>query len=287
MRPLFAHLSTRQAHTYDLILTASAIPHQLKSKSPGWQIDVAAGHRSSAIRAVGLYLKENQPDVGEAAVPEIRTARTWSGLYVALFLMILHWAIRSGYERQVFITTFGADARSILAGQLYRCITALLLHVDWSHVLSNAVGLALFGTAVAGSCGWGLGWLMILLAGSLGNFITALWYRQAHLSVGASTAVFAAVGLCAILTFGRKIKRANRSWRSWAPLAAGLALLGFMGAAPATDLLAHFFGFTAGVALGGIYLCLVRQVLAWPLQLSAALLALTLTITGWLWGMLL
>jgi len=63
--------------------------------------------------------------------------------------------------------------------------------------------------------------------------------------------------------------------------------LAFMGAAPGTDLLAHFFGFTAGVALGVVYLWRIRQVLGWPAQLSAALLALSLAIGSWLWGMLL
>jgi len=287
MRLLFARLSAQKAQTYDLILTASAIPHQLRSNNTGWQIDVAPAHRQTAVRAVSLYLTENQPEVRQPPVSEMHSTRTWSAFYVALLLLILHWAIRSGYERQVFIATYGADAKRILAGQLYRCVSALLLHADWSHVLSNAVGLALFGTAVASTCGWGVGWLMILLAGSSGNLINALWHGEAHLSVGASTAVFGAVGLCAALTFGRRMKRAGRSWRSWTPLAGGLALLAFMGAAPGTDLLAHFFGFTAGVALGVVYLWRIRQVLGWPAQLSAALLALSLAIGSWLWGMLL
>lgn len=287
MRPLFAHLSAQQAQTYDLILSADAIPHRLQSKNTGWQIDVTDTHRPTAIRAVSLYLQENRPEVAQHRAPEFHSERTWSALFVALFLLILHWAIRSGYERQVFITTYGADAQGILAGQLYRCITALLLHVDWPHVVSNAAGLALFGTAVASCCGWGVGWLLILIAGGCGNFLTALWYQEAHLSVGASTAVFAAVGLCAALTLGRKLKRTNRSWRTWVPLAGGLALLAFMGAAPATDLMAHFFGFAAGAALGGVYIWRVRHVLAWPLQLSAAGLALTLIVASWIWGMLL
>ena len=288
MRPLFAHLSAQQAHTYNLILSASNIPHQLQLKNSGWWIDVDSVHRPLAIQAVGLYLKENQPEARDTAPPSKHpTRRAWSAVFVALLLLVLHWAIRSGYERQVFIKTYGADAQSILAGQLYRCVTAMLLHVDWPHVISNAVAMALFGTVVISSCGWGLGWLLILVAGGCGNLLTALWYQKAHLSVGASTAVFAAVGLCAVLAMGRKTAHLKSSWRAWAPLAGGLALLAFMGAAPSSDLLAHFFGFAVGVALGGVYVWKVRQVLGWPLQLSAAIVTLTLIISSWIRGMLL
>jgi membrane associated rhomboid family serine protease len=284
MGRLFANLTEEAAKTYGLVLSASDIAHTIKSANGKYTIDVDPQHRVTACRAIARYLEENRSFRASKPASLIPPAhKTWSALFVALFLVAVHWAIESREIRNLFVQSFGADAGLIMAGDLFRCVTALLLHTDALHLLSNIFGVVIFGTAVAYHCGWGVGWLMILLAGTAGNWITAGWYWQDHLSIGASTAVFAAVGLSAALMSQIHIRRYGRSWRSWTPLAGGMALLGFMGVAPHTDLAAHLFGFISGVLFGLTPTRWFRPS-AWPIQLIGAIVAALLVAGSCLWG---
>lgn len=282
---LFSRLSDQQAHTYRLVLSASGVPHQIVRCPACWAIDVPDLYRHAAVSAISLYLVENAAPPAEPSLYPIRSEKNYSAVFAILVLSAIHWAVQPGYEHHVFVDAYGADSTAILEGQVYRCVTALLFHSGWPHLLSNLFGLALFGTATAVVCGWGVGWLLILTTGALGNLFNALWYGPGHLSVGASTAVFAAVGLCAALTFGARLRRPDRTWRAWIPLGAGLALLAFLGASPQTDLMAHLFGFASGLGLGGLYAWRVVRPLSWPVQLAASLVACGLLVTAWMAGM--
>src|SRR5262249_44977121 len=105
--------------------------------------------------------------------------------------------------------------------------------------------------AVNRRLGDGRGPLLVLIAGALGNAMNAVWHRTAHLSIGASTAVFAAVGILAATQLSVDRKSGPRLWfERVAPVVGGLALLGMLGASPHSDLLAHLFGLVAGMLVG-------------------------------------
>ena len=142
-----------------------------------------------------------------------------------------------------------ADARRIGAGELWRCVTALTLHADLPHVLANAVSATVFVGAVCGLLGVGLGSAAVLASGALGNLANA-WVRGGdHHSVGASTAVFGAVGLLCALAFSHR-RRGSRRRRVALAVGAGLALLAMLGTAgERVDLWAHFFGLGAGLVV--------------------------------------
>jgi membrane associated rhomboid family serine protease len=145
-----------------------------------------------------------------------------------------------------------ADAGRILSGELWRSVTALTLHADLSHLVANATAGAFLATAVCRTLGGGLGALLIVVAGAFGNLLNAALNGFPHVSVGASTAVLGAVGLLSGLAFARTRRARRRRGRAWLPLAAGLALLGVLGAGPHTDLGAHLCGFAVGVVLGAV-----------------------------------
>jgi rhomboid protease GluP len=283
MGPLFSRLSQETARSYALVLTAMGIPSRTVFDGLHWSLSVTSAHRRTAIRAISLYLKENPPQQPRRGFYPLSGPRSFSAIYVTGVLALIHGTIVPGYEHQVFVNTLGADAGKILDGDLYRCVTALLLHADWVHLLGNLVALTLFGTVVAVSYGWGMGWLLILSGGAAGNLITALWYQQYHLSVGASTAVFAGVGLCSVLNLRLRALSGSRSWRSWMPLAGGVALLGFLGTSPRSDLMAHLAGFLSGLALGWIDLRF-RRYRDGPLQFCAACIAIGAIAATWCYG---
>ena len=148
-----------------------------------------------------------------------------------------------------WLSAGAADAGAIKSGEWWRAFTALGLHGDLGHLLSNVAFGAFFGIVLTQILGAGLGWLAILMSGGLGNIVSAMFHSGSHAAIGASTAVFGALGLVAGLTWQRQ--RFFRSGlRRYAPLAAGLMLLAFLGiGGERTDIGGHIAGFAAGIAL--------------------------------------
>jgi membrane associated rhomboid family serine protease len=141
-----------------------------------------------------------------------------------------------------------ADAARLMAGEWWRAITALTLHADVPHLIGNALATVILVTAVCWNLGPGVGLWLVLLAGAGGNALTAIAHRTDHVSVGASTATFGAIGILAALRIAGRTGSGRRKW--WVVLAAGLALLALLGTGPHADILAHLFGFLVGGGLG-------------------------------------
>jgi rhomboid protease GluP len=75
-----------------------------------------------------------------------------------------------------------------------------------------------------------------------------------HRAVGASTAVFAALGLLSGFAWRQRLALRERFRYRWAPLFAGVCLLAFLGAGDQhVDVLGHALGFMTGIAVGWIY----------------------------------
>ncbi len=143
-----------------------------------------------------------------------------------------------------------SDAERVLQGEWWRAITALTLHADSAHVISNVgIGTLVVG-AVMRSEGVGLGSALVVASGTLGNLVNAWAHQTLHRSVGFSTAVFGAIGILGGLAYVHGRRRAHRLRPAWTALGVGLALLAMLGSGERSDVLAHLFGGLAGVGLG-------------------------------------
>jgi rhomboid protease GluP len=285
MITLFEHLDREQADIFSLVLNAAGIGNRVIAADGGFCIKVPEARLNAAREAIDRYQLEN-PVSGEelAAATRRPTIGDFSGVAVALLLFVIHLAVTTSAAPQDYFAVFGADARRILGGEWYRCVTALLLHADAAHIVGNMAGVALFGGAVCGITGVGVGWLMILICGILGNLMNAYAYETGHLSVGASTAVFGAVGiLCAIQAVNAV--NTGKGWkRMFLVLGAGVALVGFLGTSGRSDVGAHLFGFATGVVMGGGYGVGMKRSVGGKGQVLSGTIAVCILLTAWVRG---
>jgi rhomboid protease GluP len=173
-------------------------------------------------------------------------------------LWVLSVCVVYGMQREhpELVSRAASSSKAIFEqGEWWRPFSALFLHADLMHLLSNIATGVLFGRWVCRLIGPWLGWTLILAAGALGNGLNAASRAsEPFSSLGASTAVFGALG---ILT-GHAIYQAtrdqsnNKSFRHLIPLGGGLVLLSWLGVGsdPRTDVGGHVCGFAVGIILG-------------------------------------
>jgi len=280
----FKNLSADLADTYGLVLSSSGISHRLRKVEYGWDILLNDTEYEKALNAIEQYLKENQ-DFHTTDDPLCyEYHKTFTGLWVSAILLACHVAITIGYDSGIFIRAYGSSAFHILRGELYRSVTSLMIHANVLHLVGNVLGIAIFGTAVCTITGWGVGWLMILVSGTAGNLLNAVLHKTGHLSVGASTAVFGAIGILAAQQFFKKFRLSGQRMGAWLPLGGGLALLSILGSGKYADLTAHLFGFMAGIILGALYGIFVKRTSTRVYQAYALLITLTVVVVSWMWA---
>ena len=270
------------AKEFALVLEARGIPHRLEQQARYWHVYVPDAELVAARAEVHAYAQENSvPRGGEQPIDAIGLG--WPGVlaYVAVLLVFAVFSTRQTLAIDWF-SAGSANAGAIVDGAVWRTLTALTLHSDLVHLTGNIIFGSFFGFYVGKYLGDGLGWALIAFAGAFGNLLNAIVQSDAHRSIGASTAVFAALGLLAAYRWRRGFAR-HTPWRiRFAPIFAAIALLAYTGTAGEnTDLGAHLFGFLAGLGGGFVAADLARRTSA-VVQLSIGVAALGCVVAAWL-----
>jgi membrane associated rhomboid family serine protease len=281
MQILLDSLTREQADTFGLVLLSSGIEHEIRQGRRGWALWVDQEASGTAESLLQTYLDENKDFKSSKKPPPSGYGKTRSGVWGILVLLVWHVAVNLGQDIGTFHRMYGSSASHVVSGEWYRSTTALLLHADSLHLAGNLVGMAVFATGVCSVTGWGVGWLLILASGIFGNLINAHVYGYGHNSIGASTAVFGALGLLSSYQFLKKIQTPDTRFQALLPLGAGLALLAFLGSSSHTDIMAHLFGFLSGVLMGLVYYGVVRRPFGRRVQAGA--LAGVIIVLGLAW----
>jgi len=241
------------AEEWELTLVAQGLSPSLGRTRDGFVLSVPEEEVERALVGLSAYERENPRELRArdepAEPPNLVAGASIAGIVLLFFFITVVWQPTSQwFERG------SADADRILLGELWRTVTALTLHANLAHALSNAIGITLFLGALSTILGPGLGSALVLLAGAGGNLANALVHGSAHISVGASTSVFGAVGMLGGLGLARRGRKKVPRRRAWVPVAAALALLAMLGAGgERVDVLAHLFGFLFGGVLGLLF----------------------------------
>jgi len=240
----------RRADEWVLVLNSQGIACALQPERGAWVLQVAAADRAAAELALTRWERENAAPPARPPLPALPPGRGVMGVWVGGALALFAVVTGPAADATRWFRRGTAHAAALLGGEPWRAVTALTLHVDAAHVVSNALACGIFVTWTCRRLGNGLGLAALLLAGALGNAGSALWHGGAHRAVGASSALFGALGILSGVEAGCQWQAGAPIARAWLPLAAGLALLAMLGTGRGSDVAAHLFGLGAGGLLG-------------------------------------
>jgi len=283
------------AEEYALVILALDCPYWILREEGRYLLVVRERDAQAVAEELARYKTERREarrHRGDPLPPPLLA----SGQKVTFWLFLYAWAMIACFLLQsrapeATVERGVAASQEIIAGEWWRTVTALTLHGDFGHWVANlGVGL-LFAAALLPWIGPGWTWFGAVLAGAFGNALNAFGFRHLpHHSIGASTAVFGMLGLLVgwqVVAFLRRSRHDHpfRLRLLLTPIAAGLALLAYLGTGDETskvDLTAHLFGMLAGVLIGAVLAWghLPQKTPPWGQRLLA-LLALLLPVLAW------
>lgn len=266
-----------------LVLESLQIPYRIVDDMSSCALVVPAEYSARAREELLQYDEENPPPVVKPAPTFVQQDALPGILIYAIIVCLVAGLDARGMFALDWRDAGRVDGVLIRAGEWWRSITALTLHSGLRHLVGNLVFGGLFGLFAGRLLGPGVAWLTILLAGASGNLLNTLLLDPTHRAIGASTAVFAALGLVAGFVWRGKLMSQDRWAYRLGPIVGGFALLMYTGTGgPNTDVGAHLMGFLCGL-LAGVLLAPLRSSLASSrLQLHTGWLAIVLVGFAWL-----
>ncbi len=268
-----------------LVLLSVGIPYKiLSNENNGYALSVPSPFAERARFEIWEYDQENKPPkpVARTITPDYERAISGAVAYV-IVLTLITWLSEVAAFGHDWLAAGRIDGSLIRDGEWWRVITSLTLHGSIKHLLGNIVFGALFGVLAGGFVGPGIVWLCILVAASLGNTLNVFLLDAGHRSIGASTAVFAALGIVSGFVWRAKLMAQERwAWRL-GPIVGGIALLAYTGTGDAnTDVGAHLAGFACGFGAGTILTALSGTTNKPRLQKASGILTIGIICAAWL-----
>ena len=280
---MFEATSQRECADRGLVLHSLNIPCQVLQDERGFLLAVPSEFAERARFELWQYEQENRP--AKKPAPRIEPVYQ-SGLYgaVAYVLVISLVAVLAGeavFNRDWFAAG-RVDGTLIRAGEWWRTVTALTLHSGLRHFAGNLGFGVFFGMMAGRLLGPGVTWLAVVVSGGAANLLNTLLLASTHRSIGASTAVFAALGLLAGFVWRAKLMRQDRWAYRVGPLVGGIALLAYTGTGGAnTDIGAHLAGFVCGFASGVLLTLVYPLVASATVQRFAGAVAVAIVALAW------
>jgi membrane associated rhomboid family serine protease len=268
------------------VLRAVGIEHVLGTLDAAYVVLVPEERAREAMEHLARYEEENAVVPRPEPPLELYGSAWMSTVLYAFFLVLISFCAGDAVGGFNWFQIGALLPSSEASSEPWRIVTALTLHADLGHLLGNLAFGGLFGYFAAQLVGPGTAWLSILVAGALGNWVDSALMLEGRTTIGASTAVFATLGLVAAYAWKQHSAGALRWAQRFAPLIAAVALLAFTGAGgERTDVLAHLTGFASG-ALVGLTNALpqTRALFKRIPQLASGLLAVAIVIAAWGWG---
>jgi membrane associated rhomboid family serine protease len=283
MRVVFESRNRRACADRSLVLAAANIPHRIVDDPVSCALVVPVEYSAEAANELRLYDEENPPQQPRARIQPYNYLDAVPGIaaYVVA-VVVFAWLSWTSAFGQDWLAAGRIDGALVRAGEWWRSITALTMHSGLRHLVGNLVFGSFFGFFAGRLLGSGVAWAAVIAAAACGNLLNTLLLESTHRSIGASTAVFAALGLTVGFVWAAKLMAQDRWAYRLGPIVGGLALLMYTGTGDEnTDIGAHLMGFACGFA-GGILLTRFRERLGDPkLQRNAGIAAFAAIALAW------
>lgn len=265
-------LSEAEARTLGLVLASAGVRYSLRpwlgddeaaagaGVGSRWSLAVSQRQVDEARELIAEERAAAAPQLAEVAEPASLLGRKSSSAWVVglILLNVLIWHAleqAGGSTRHDVLLRFGAiTSAGLKAGQWWRTVTAVFLHIGSTHLVANCVVLLVLGLLALRSWGPGRMLFIFLAAGCGGNLIGYLFGDPLALKAGASGGILGLLGGLAGARLRELLRRGQRSrYRLWHIPAMVLAFYGLViGVSPESDHVAHIGGLLTGtlVALG-------------------------------------
>src|SRR5262245_26064417 len=267
----------RELDEWALVLASEGIVYRLEETPAAWRLLVAPRDAARAQAVLDAYGRdEERRPPAPTPVPEYGPTRV--GVVLAVGLVAFAVLAGSRGAGGPWVRAGSAMAGRIQDGEVWRAVTALTLHANAAHLVGNLAGTVVFVSAVGFTLGPGAAAFLVLLAGVGGNLANAFLRTREHDSIGASTAVFGAIGILG----GLAAVRGRRARRPWVPIAGSLALLAMLGTEKNADLGAHVLGLACGVVLGLLVGAGTSRVAPAPVQWALGLATCVVVAISWI-----
>jgi len=264
------------------VLEAKAIEHTVQETGDSWVLSVPLPMVHRAYDEITRYSAERSVPRGIPSRIEPFPGAAFGAIGYAVILLLTAYCAGLGLFSADWLSLGALDAG--VGREWWRALTALTLHLDQEHLLGNLLFGMVAGIAAGRLLGPGVAWASILAAAALANYLEVLIAPAAYRSVGASTAVFAALGLLTGLAWRQRLSLRERRWYAAAPLIAGICLLTLLGAGNAhVDVLGHALGFLFGIGVGWLYArAAIPRNRGRRLQIAAGTGAALLIVAAWI-----
>lgn len=273
---LEAALSEDEARTLGLVLASAAViyrlrpashedpesaagDHPLPARAGGvrWSLAVASRQVDQARALIAEERANAAPDEGREPAPEPQLGAT-SPLAWVVGLILVNVGVwqalehAGGSTRHDVLKRFGAiTTEALQAGEWWRVLTAVFLHIGSTHLVANSMVLLVLGYLALRSWGPGRMLFVYLAAGGGGNIVGYLWGDPLALKAGASGAILGLLGGLAGARLRALVATRQRSrYRLWHIPAMVLAFYGLViGVSPESDHPAHLGGLLTGALI--------------------------------------
>ncbi|KUO62740.1 MAG: rhomboid family intramembrane serine protease [Gracilibacter sp. BRH_c7a] len=171
-------------------------------------------------------------------------------IFILIILVVfLLMTLAGGTTKTHVLILFGAKVNPLIeAGQYWRLLTSIFIHIGFTHLLFNTYALYILGKYSEKIFGHGKLVMLFLVSGLSGSVLSYL--MSPHLSAGASGAIFGLLGAIVIYGWNNQFLRSSGLITNLMVILGINLMLGMI--LPGLDNYAHLGGLIGGSSLGAV-----------------------------------